>query len=503
VSGTDVAAVIGAVGALGCLLGRSRAVVAGGLVGIGAAEALLSRTFAPSVFDRLASPAGGVLVVVGAVAFAALAAGFVRFAVVVPLVMVAFAPLRLPFDFNTSKRFFIGLGEAGALGRLMPLYTALAAAAGALVWRLARGEKARVLPPLLAVPGALLIALMSLSLLWARDTAAAANRLGFFVLPFAVLFAVMSYAPFRAWLPRALAIEAVALGCLFAVIGIGEEWSHHLFFYEPKLAVANSYTSYFRVTSLFSDPSIYARHVVVALTVLVVALLLGRVSVAVAVPLLAVMWIGLYFSYSQSAMVSLAAATVLVTALAGGARVRRLLAAAVLALVVLGSAAFVTLQSNHSPDRLLSGRWTLVKDTWAVYENHPLVGVGVASQPAASRDETSGARSKRLKTSHTAPLTVAAELGIAGILVYVAFLAGAALFFWRLRTDDDALGLALLGVLTVLVTHSLSYGVFFEDPVLWVALGVGAAAVLGREPRAASLPPLPQRAVSAPAPAAR
>ena len=121
-----------------------------------------------------------------------------------------------------------------------------------------------------------------------------------------------------------------------------------------------------------------------------------------------------------------------------------------------------------------------------MYENHPIVGVGVASQPAASRDETSGARSKRLKTSHTAPLTVAAELGIAGILVYVAFLVGAALFFWRLRADDDALGLALLGVLTVLVMHSLSYGVFFEDPVLWVALGVGAAAVLGRERRAAS-----------------
>jgi hypothetical protein len=503
VSGTDVAAVIGAAGALGCLLGRSRAVVAGGLLAIAVAEALLSRTFAPGAFDRLASPSGGVLLVFGAVAFAALAAVFVRFAWAVPLVMVVLAPLRLPFDFNTSKRFYVGLGEAGALGRLMPLYTALAAAAGALLWRFVRGEEARALPPLLAAPAALLIAVMSLSLLWALDGSAAANRIGFFVLPFAALFTVVAYTPYRDWLPRVLAIEAVALGCLFAVVGIGEEWSHHLFFYEPKLAVANSYTSYFRVTSLFSDPSIYARHVVVALTILVVALLLGRVSVAVSVPLLAVMWIGLYFSYSQSAMVSLAAATVLVTALAGGHRVRRLMAAAVLALAVLGSAAFVTLVSDHSPDRLLSGRWTLVKDTWAVYENHPLVGVGVASQPAASRDETSGARSKRLKTSHTAPLTVAAELGIAGILVYVAFLVGAALFFWRLRADDDALGLALLGVLTVLVTHSLSYGVFFEDPILWVALGVGAAAVLGRERRAASAPPVRPPTVSVPAPAAR
>ena len=59
-----------------------------------------------------------------------------------------------------------------------------------------------------------------------------------------------------------------------------------------------------------------------------------------------------------------------------------------------------------------------------MFGNHPLEGVGVASQPAASRDETGG-RSKRRTTSHTAPLTVAAELGIFGILLYVAFLAGA------------------------------------------------------------------------------
>ena len=183
-----------------------------------------------------------------------------------------------------------------------------------------------------------------------------------------------------------LAIEAIALGCLFAVVGIAEEWDHHLLFYEPKLLVANSYTSYFRVTSLFSDPSIYARHLVLALTVLVVVTLLARAPVVVCAPLVALIWTGLYFSYSQSAMVALVAATVLVTALAGGRQTRRLMAVAVVGLAVLGSAAFVTLVEDHSVDRVVSGRWTLVKDTWAVYENHPVVGVGVASQPAASRD---------------------------------------------------------------------------------------------------------------------
>ena len=47
---------------------------------------------------------------------------------------------------GAHKRFFIGLGEAGALGRLVPLYVVLAAAAAALVWRLLRGEQPRRCP---------------------------------------------------------------------------------------------------------------------------------------------------------------------------------------------------------------------------------------------------------------------------------------------------------------------------------------------------------------------
>ena len=220
----------------------------------------------------------------GLAVFVALAAGFVRFPSVVPLVMVALAPFRLPFDFRRDNRFFIGLGESGALGTLDPALHGLAAAAGALVWRFVRGEDARRFRSIVAAPAALFVALMSLSLLWARDDFAAASRLAFFVLPFAVLLTIVAYAPFRAWLPRVLAIEAIALGCLFAVVGIAEAWTHNLLFYEPKLVVANSYTSYFRVTSLFSDPSIYARHLVLALTLLVVVILLARAPVSSAPP---------------------------------------------------------------------------------------------------------------------------------------------------------------------------------------------------------------------------
>ncbi len=500
---TDAAAVLGAIGALGVLLGRTRITVVAGLAAVAGAETLLANDLLPGGLDSLVSVARVAAFVFGVLVLVALGGVIVRYPAAVTPAVVALAPFRLPFDVGTDKRFFVGLGEAGALGRLIPLYVVLAAAAGALAWRALRGEGGRPLPPVVAAPAALLVALMSVSLLWARDAPAAANRLAFFILPFAILLAVVARAPLRPWLPRVLAIEAVGLACLFALVGIAEAWTHRLLFYEPKLAVANSYTSFFRVTSFFSDPSIYARHLVLALVILVVALLLGRVAGLIGAALMAVIWTGLFFSYSQSAMAALVAATVLVTAVAGGRRMRRLIAIASVAVLVLGSAAFVTLVRDHSADRLLSGRWTLVRDTWVVVENHPLAGVGLASQPAASREETAGPRSERRKTSHTAPLTVAAELGVAGILLYVAFLAGAAWLFWALRRQDEALGLALLGVLAVLFVHSLSYGVFFEDPLLWAAVGVGAGAALGREQLAGFPSFLPSRAGSAAAPAAR
>ena len=109
-----------------------------------------------------------------------------------------------------------------------------------------------------------------------------------------------------------------------------------------------------------------------------VVVLLGRASLALCAVLVAFVWTGLYFSYSQSSMVALAASTVVVTVLAGGQRTRIALALAAVALLVGGSVAFFALSREHSADRLVSGRWTLVEDTWVVFRNHPVAGVGVA-----------------------------------------------------------------------------------------------------------------------------
>ena len=502
---TTAVALLGTLGALAALLGRTRLLVAAGLGALGVAELLVARDLVPDGLGSSLTTAAGLAALALGVPFVALlAAAFVRWPVAIVPAVVATAPLRWPFEVGTENGLSIGLGEAGSLGRLVPLYVVLAAGALALLWRLVRGEEARPLPPVLAVPAALLTGLTILSLLWAYDPTAAEDRLAFFVLPFVVALALVARAPFRPWLPKTLALVAVVLAVCFAAFGLVESWTRTLVFYDPKVAVANEYTSYFRVTSFFSDPSIYARHVALAVVVLVVCLWLGRIGVLTAGALIAFLFAGIYVSYSQSTMVALGAAVFLVTFLVADARTRKLIAVTAAVLVVAGVAAFGALvAAGFGAERLTSARTTLVADTWRVFRTHPVEGVGVASQPAASRDLTDGPRAARRHVSHTAPLTIAAELGIVGVALYVALLAGAAKLLLSLRRRNEALALSLLAVATVLFVHSLSYGVFFDDPLVWAVLGIGAAAAGAGEAALAEPAARRRRPRPRPAPAAR
>jgi O-antigen ligase len=94
-----------------------------------------------------------------------------------------------------------------------------------------------------------------------------------------------------------------------------------------------------------------------------------------------------------------------------------------------------------------------------------------------SRREEHARRQKSKNVSHTTPLTVAAELGTIGLLVYLAFLAALGRAVFTAWKRHRALGLALTGCLTALVVQSLFYGGFFEDPFVWGIAGIAAAAL--------------------------
>jgi O-antigen ligase len=486
------AAVLGALGAVLLLAGRTRILVLLGFVALGLSQAglVLARADGIHVGSVGAAAAGAGLL--GVVVLAGLTALLiVRPALVLPLALVA-APFRLPLDFDRSHRFLVTVAESGELGRLLPLYVLLTAAALATVWRLLRNGDPQPLPVWLAWPAAAFLAFASLSLLWTEDLSAGTDLLLFFLNPFAALLAVAGRAPFPDWMPKALGVIAVALGCVFAGVGIWQSATEKLLFFAPKLEVANTYGDFFRVTSLFRDPSLYGRHLVAAIAVLLVAMWLRKVSWLLAGALIAFLWAGLYFSYSQSSMLALFAVALAITFVAGD-RLARLAVIGIAAFLIAAASAFLVAElQDQSARRVTSDRSRRVELTLDVVRDHPLAGVGLGAQPVASRARSERVGREENFVSHTTPLTVAAELGVVGLLLYLGLLAGAARTLWELWRRRPALGLALGAVLLALAVHSFFYSGFFEDPLTWLALGIASAALAAPQ-AAVAAEPAPER----------
>jgi O-Antigen ligase len=488
---SELAGVVGAAGAALALLAGRRWPLLGGLALIAVAEGLLAEVGNISPALLAAGLAGIAVLAVGA-------AVFVRYpAFVVPALLVA-APFRLPFDFDRDHRFFFALAQGGKLGRLVPLYVVLAAAVAAYVWRVLRGLEVKQIPRLLALPSAAFFALASVSLLWSRDLDVGANLLAFFLLPFAALVAVVARAELAPWLPKALAWISIGLASLFAAVGLWQEATEDLFFYSPQLEVSNAYSPFFRVTSLFTDPSLYGRHVVLGFAVLLVLIWTNRINLYLATAIGTLLFAGLYFSYSQTSMATLFVVAFVVTLVAGDQTARRSVAVAA-AIVVLAAGGLVLVGArDESISDVTSGRWTRVERTVDVVREAPFHGVGLGAQPEVSQElaEQNGARTARF-VSHTTPLTVAAELGIIGLAIYALLLAAALRMVMLLRERDPALGLSIGAVLLTLFVHALAYSGFFEDPITWLTLGVGTAylaapvAVRATAPQASKTEPAP------------
>ena len=421
--------------------------------------------------ERLASEAGIAALVVGALGATAGAWAFVRWPSTVPVALLLAAPFRIPVELGSQDAFL-----------LLPLYVVLAAAALALVYRTFRSEELATIPIWLAAPATAFIGWASASLLWAHDPEEGAIALLFFVFPFAALLAIVARTPYAVWLPRALATCLIGLGVVFAAIGLYQAWTHTLVFAQD-LRVANAYTTYFRVTSLFKDPSIYGRQLVLALALLVVLLWLGRTRGLVAALLAGVIFAGLYFSYSQSSLVVLYATVLLASLLLADRLGRNVVIGIAVAMVVAGGAMAAIEVSEHGLGRATSGRTRLVSVTGHVIANHPVAGVGIGSQPLAAKEELETRRRASKNASHTTPLTVLAELGAVGLLLYLALLVGAVRLLWEAFCRERVFGLGLAACFLVLFLHSLFYSGFFEDPMMWGILGV-AAMLLAAKPRA-------------------
>jgi hypothetical protein len=463
----QAAAVVGAFGACGLLLARARLLFCGGLTALVAAEAGLAYALvpdAPSLLTASATRFGALAV--GALFALALAAAFARYPAAAPVALLVVAPFRLSVGLGSQEAFL-----------LLPFYVVLAAAAATLCYRVVRGGEFPAVPYLIAGPTAALVALSGISLLWAEDLRAGTIALVFFYFPFSVLLSIVALTRTKDWTWRALATALVAVTSVFAAIGVYQAWSHTEILAKQDVQLANAYSSLFRVTAVFQDPNVYGRHLVLGIVVVLTALWLALLRPAVGLPVLGLLTLGLYFSYSQTSFVALFCAVLVVSLIAGDRLTRRVVVGVSAALVLAAGIVVLFEGDGDSTQQVTSDRSTLVQVTWPVYAAHPVVGVGIGSQPLASRRVEDAKKRKSKNVSHTTPLTVAAELGTIGFVVYLVFLAAlgrAILEAWR---RHRALGIALAGCGTALVVQSIFYGGFFEDPFVWGIAGVTAAAL--------------------------
>jgi O-antigen ligase len=476
----DIACLIAAAGVALFLAGRGRAMVIGGLalIGLGGAG-LIDAASGIGRLDALTSGAGIAAAVLGLAALVGAAALLVRNPAWLPLALLVAAPLRPPLTLGDGG-FPIAIAEDGELGRLLLLYFVLAAGALALAWRAFSAREqgtlpVRALPRSLALSAAVLLAFACVSLLWADYPRAGVEVLVFFLLPFAVLLGVLARSPFPDWMPRALATVAIAMASLFAVVGLFQAATRELFFFAPNLALSNANSSFFRVTSLFGDPSLYGRHLVVGLAIVLALMALRRIELRLATALVVLLWAGLFVSYSQSSMIALVVVTLVIAALTGTRRVRLSVVGtfALVALLAIGYVASVPIRGDSLRNET-ADRSQRVEETVRVIERHPAIGVGVGGQPDASRRLSERDRPTPNFVSHTAPLTVFAELGAVGIALLAWLLLGAVRMLAGVRRLEPAVGLALLAVLIGVFVQSLFYPGFLEDPLTWLALGVGA-----------------------------
>jgi O-antigen ligase len=473
----ELARLAGAVAAVGLaalvLAPGGRLRLAGlGLAAIGGGG--LSAYIAPSGDEALLA-AGAVAAILVAAALAPL---FVRWPWLVPVGALALAPVRVPVE--------VGDTEANLL---LPLYGLLLSAGFALAWQLLRGDdRTRELGPL-AWPLAAFVAWSGVSLLWTDDVREGAISFAAFYLPFTLLAVFVARLPWsRRWV-AALGVELVGLGLVFAGIGV-YQWLTRDVFWNPKVIVGNAYAPFFRVNSVFWDPSIYGRFLVVAILVALVLVLYGaaRRTALVAGAAIALLWAGLVLSFSQSSFVALMVGVVAAAALAWRRRAIAVLAVASALLLTLGFAApqvrsAILEDTETGLDKATSGRSKLLTEGAGLAADHPLAGVGHGSfkDAYAARVGLRGEDPGRA-ASHNTPVTVAAELGVPGILLFGWLVLTALVLPFR-RASWSFSGRASLafglGLLAILV-HSLFYDALFEDPFTWALLGLIALAYAWR-----------------------
>ncbi len=446
---------------------------------------------------------------------------FRRWPTLVPLAIVAALPFRIPLNAG---------GDTANL--LVPLYLVIAGGVLAAVTREWRGTQP-LLPGGGAVGGpapedalatgggggspavtgpagpsawlprilAAVVVLYAVQVLYSEDFSKGLQNVCFFFVPFSLVYGLLRDVTWdRRLLTLVLWVVGIEAVC-FVLVGSVEFVTKSLF-WNDQVIRSNEFHTYFRVNSVFWDPNIYGRYLSLVAVVAMSALLWARErrTLALLTALIAVLWIGLVPTFSQSSFAALLAGLVVLAALRWSFKWTAIAAVGGVVLTML----IVTLAGSFSFDRInidTSGRANLVSGGVHLFTQRPVYGYGSGSFPKAYRQHVK-TRKAPVSVSHTEPITVAAEQGLVGLALYLGLVVTALLTMASRAggtvggpAPEDALATgrgggspavtgparlavaraAVLATFVALLVHTMAYAGFYEDPITWVLLAAGVS----------------------------
>jgi O-antigen ligase len=417
-------------------------------------------------------------IVIGTVIVVVLAWVFRRWPVLMPLSIIGTLPFRIPLESG---------GETANL--LVPLYVVIAAGVIAAMFLPPPAEKRR--PRWVAKTLAIFVVLYALQALYSEDYSKGLQEVCFFLVPFTLAYILLRELPWdRRLLVWALILitgEAIA----FVLIGSVEYLSRSLFWNDAVIR-SNEFHTYFRVNSIFWDPNIYGRYLALVLVVVTTAMMWirERRPFWLLCGAILVLWLGLAQTFSQSSLIALLAGLAVLAALRWswrwtiGVVVVGAVGAALVVLFVGGSGKITADKFNVDT----SGRSHLISGGAELFSERPLWGYGSGSFQQAYKNHLDGGKAP-VTISHTEPVTVASEQGLIGLVAYVALVVVA---LWTMGAGLWARGpdraqphvfiarAAVLAAFVALLVHTMAYAGFFQDPITWVLMAVGASLAASR-----------------------
>ncbi|MDH3227350.1 MAG: O-antigen ligase family protein, partial [Thermoleophilia bacterium] len=407
---------------------RQQPIALAGLVVLLGAWVLLTLTLLPdsaagSLRDLLAVPLGAVAGVVAVIICAGLLWLAARLVVAWPWIwfvgMAVALPIRLPITIG---------GESAKL--LIPLYAVIIVGIVAVaLMRLTSDEVDVDSPaPLVDVLIGALAAFLVLSELWSVDSDEGAIKIVFFYIPFVLAYLLVIALWRRAPALRILTTTTIAMAVPVALLAV---WQYAVrgIFWNDTLIQANVYSRFYRVNSIFFDPNILGRYLVLAVVACIALAWVSRdprtlwLLAGASITLLA----GLFVTFSRSSALMLMVAIAMLAWRAFGAR--RTVAVAAMLLVLFAGLSFATSKQIRraatSADRLeqvSEGRFELVRGGVEIWQDHPIRGAGLGSFAELYSTElnTREAIRTRVVISHNAPVTVLSEGGIIAVVLLLA-----------------------------------------------------------------------------------